>query len=111
MHGDAGLEAVDHAAEAVLPLALADPAVLQRAGESLLAACADGAAMVRGPLRPACCARRPLQGLGRDGQLPSPAAAGDAPAPKPACCAAHRACRARCEWQGQRRFAAAFDEI
>lgn len=46
MHGDSGLEAVDHAAEAVLPLALADPAVLQRAGEALLAACADGAAKV-----------------------------------------------------------------
>ncbi|KAL4443390.1 hypothetical protein ABPG75_011127 [Micractinium tetrahymenae] len=44
VHGDAGLEAVDYAAEAVLPLALADPPVLQRAGEALLAACADGAA-------------------------------------------------------------------
>lgn len=54
VHGDAGLEAVDHAAEAVLPLALADPPALQRAGEALLAACADGAAKVRGPRRFAC---------------------------------------------------------
>lgn len=42
----AGLEAVDHAAEAVLPLALSDPPALQRSGEALLAACADGAAKV-----------------------------------------------------------------
>lgn len=49
VHGDAGLEAVDHAAEAVLPLALADPAALQRAGGALLASCADGAAKVRAP--------------------------------------------------------------
>lgn len=46
IQADAGLEAVDHAAEAVLPLALADPPVLQRSGEALLAACADGAAKV-----------------------------------------------------------------
>ncbi|PRW50955.1 exportin-4 isoform X1 [Chlorella sorokiniana] len=44
IHGDAGLEAVDHAAEAVLPLALSDPPALQRSGEALLAACTDGAA-------------------------------------------------------------------
>ncbi|KAI7838545.1 hypothetical protein COHA_007688 [Chlorella ohadii] len=44
IHGDAGLEAVDHAAEAVLPLALSDPPALQRSGDALLAACADGAA-------------------------------------------------------------------
>jgi hypothetical protein len=47
LHGDAGLEAVDHSAEAVLPLALADPPALQQAGEALLAACADGAAQAR----------------------------------------------------------------
>lgn len=46
IHGDSGLEAVDHAAEAVLPLALADPPALHRAGEALLAACGDGAAKV-----------------------------------------------------------------
>lgn len=47
VQGDAGLEAVDHAAEAMLPLALSDPPALQRSGEALLAACADGAAKVR----------------------------------------------------------------
>eukprot|EP00887_Chlorella_sp_A99_P000308 scaffold13.g308.t1 len=44
IHADAGLEAVDHASEAVLPLALADPAALQRAGAALLAGCANGPA-------------------------------------------------------------------
>ena len=39
---------MDHAAEAVLPLALSDPPALQRSGDALLAACADGAAKVRG---------------------------------------------------------------
>lgn len=48
---------MDHAAEAVLPLALADPPVLQRAGEALLAACADGAAKVGGK----CCRRSPCR--------------------------------------------------
>lgn len=42
-----GLEAVGHASEAVLPLALSDPAALQRSGDALLAACADGTAKVR----------------------------------------------------------------
>jgi hypothetical protein len=46
VRGDAGLEAVDHAAEAVLLLALADPPALRQAGEGLLAACADGSAKV-----------------------------------------------------------------
>ncbi|PSC75864.1 Armadillo-type fold [Micractinium conductrix] len=40
IHGEAGLEAVDHAAEAVLPMALADPPALQRAGEALVVAAA-----------------------------------------------------------------------
>jgi hypothetical protein len=46
IRGDSGLEALDHAAEAVLPLALADPRALQQAGDALLASCADSAAQV-----------------------------------------------------------------